>query len=134
VLDDLKHYRADRDGFQVIDGVIALLGFLALLCLAFIALSIGGCAAEPFWHTDMPGYAAPVKIIRTASAEELSMYCRQPRAADAGCSIRLPFRCMVYLGPRADVCEESHEVNGHCKGLNHRLIYGIVQECAYDRS
>ena len=100
--------------------------------LLFCFLGFYGCAAEPFWHTDMPGYAAPVKVVRLASASELSRYCRRPMPADGACAYRLDGICPVYLGPTADACAESHEVNGHCKGRNHKRLYGIVQECAYD--
>ncbi len=101
--------------------------------LLALLLLLSGCATEAFWHTDMPGYAAPVKVVRVASAAELSRYCRTHREADAGCSWRTEGLCVVYLGPQADACAESHEVNGHCKGRNHRLTYGIVQECAYNQ-
>ena len=93
---------------------------------------LSACATEPFWHADMPGYSAPVKVVRLASAAELSRYCRTARESDSACSWRTEGLCVVYLGPRADACAESHEVNGHCKGLNHRRTYGIVQECAYE--
>ena len=111
---------------------IIALAINAAIILGCALLLLSGCAAEPFWHTDMPGYAAPVSVIRVRSAEHLAIACGTPRPADGACSRRYPQECMVYLGPRADACAESHEVNGHCKGRNHKRLYGIVQECAYD--
>jgi hypothetical protein len=129
----MKHYRAPRDADAMIDALISLLGVGAILCIVFLVLTLQGCATnEQFWHTDMPGYRAPVSLIRVASAEQLSKACGMPRSDDSACARRMPQECMVYLGPRADACAESHEVNGHCKGKNHKLTYGIVQECAYE--
>jgi hypothetical protein len=117
---------------MVREEVMAAVSYVVLIVGALACLALQGCATEQFWHTDMPGYAAPVKVVRVASASELSRYCHKPLSADGGCAYRLDFRCQVYLGPQADACAESHEVNGHCKGRNHKRLYGIVQECAYE--
>ena len=97
-----------------------------------VLILLSGCAAAPFWHTDIPGYCAPIFKARVATAQELSAICRMERTEEAACAIRLPQACYVYLGPRADACAESHEVRGHCTGKNHSITYGLEQDCAYD--
>ena len=107
--------------------------WLLALTAALIGLAVWATVhAEDFWYVDMPGYHAPVVKSRTVSAQQLSTLCGMPRAADSACSIRRADACFVYLGPDANACAESHEVNGHCKGKNHRLTYGLVQDCAYN--
>lgn len=104
----------------------------AAIVVAMFAIPVSLYAKEDgFWYTDIPGYAPLVIKYRARDAGELSMLCTIPRDEKSGCAIRTPQVCYVYLGPRADACVESHEVNGHCKGKNHKLTYGIVQDCAY---
>ena len=102
------------------------------VAMIIIALFMGGCASEPFWHVDRPGYNPPVKTVRLDTAQQLSTACMMPRNAEDACVRRLPSVCLVYLGPKANACAESHEVNGHCKGYNHFLTYGLTQDCAYE--
>lgn len=106
-----------------------MLGAALVIIMLFVVPA--SSYAEDFWHVDMPGYSAPVVKARASSAEQLSILCGMPRAADSACSIRTERACIVHLGPEANACAESHEVNGHCKGKNHRLTYGLVQDCAY---
>ena len=98
--------------------------------LGLFILFTPGCAMEPYWHTDLPGYAAPVQVVRAVSAQDLSQYCGMPRAADSACTRRWPGVCRIYLGPQAGACELAHEMC-HCQGKNHKVTFGFVQDCCY---
>ena len=106
--------------------------FVLFIGLPLLLFLLFGCASEPFWHMDIQGYKPPVSIHRFETAQQLSTACNMERKANAACSIRLPTVCIVYLGPEANACAESHEKNGHCRGYNHFLTYGLVQDCAYE--
>ena len=100
--------------------------------IPLILFWLTGCATEPFWYMDIQGYNPPVSTTRLQTAQQLSAACSMPRRSDSACAIRLPTVCIVYLGPDANACAESHERNGHCRGYNHVLTYGLTQDCAYE--
>ena len=113
-------------------------GFLLAVAIIMALMLLAGCASvsEPYWTVTDPNYRAPIKVTRVASAAELSRICRRPHNDSGGCAIALDWACFVYLGPSADQCVWSHEVNGHCGGdgkgrKSHSPREGFTSDCGW---